>query len=98
MSSWDQANKGEKLGLVWRSRKKINKIINYNRYLPFFLLIILWHTVSRLICRSLKFLLHVSLKVALEKFTDTSARNSRVSASKVARLTLEKKFPFSQRV
>jgi hypothetical protein len=28
MSSWDQANRGEKLGLVWRSRKKINQIIN----------------------------------------------------------------------
>jgi hypothetical protein len=24
MSSWDQANRGEKLGLIWRNRKKIS--------------------------------------------------------------------------
>jgi hypothetical protein len=42
MSSWDQANRGEKLGLVWRNRKKICQIINGYLYLPFFLLIILW--------------------------------------------------------
>ncbi len=24
-SSWDQANRGEKLGLVWRNRKKISE-------------------------------------------------------------------------
>ncbi len=41
MSSWDQANRGEKLGLVWRNRKKISQIINDYLYLPFFLLIIL---------------------------------------------------------
>jgi len=41
-SRWDQANRGEKLGLVWRNRKKISQIINVNLYLPFFLLIILW--------------------------------------------------------
>jgi hypothetical protein len=29
MSSWDQANRGEKLGLVWRNRKKISQIIYY---------------------------------------------------------------------
>jgi hypothetical protein len=42
MSSWDQASRGEKLGLVWRNRKKISQIINDYLYLPFFLLIILW--------------------------------------------------------
>jgi hypothetical protein len=41
MSSWDQANRGQKLGLVWRNRKKISQIINDYLYLPFFLLIIL---------------------------------------------------------
>ncbi len=41
MSSWDQANRREKLGLVWRNRKKISQIINDYLYLPFFLLIIL---------------------------------------------------------
>jgi hypothetical protein len=41
MSSRDQANRGEKLGLVWRIRKKISQIINDYIYLPFFLLIIL---------------------------------------------------------
>jgi hypothetical protein len=40
-SSWDQANSGKKLGLVWRNRKKISQIINDYLYLPFFLLIIL---------------------------------------------------------
>jgi hypothetical protein len=42
MSSWEQANRGEKLGLVWRNRKKISQIIYDYLYLPFFLLIILW--------------------------------------------------------
>ncbi len=41
-SSWDQANKGEKLDLVWINRKKISQIINDYLCLPFFLLIILW--------------------------------------------------------
>jgi hypothetical protein len=45
-SSWDQANRGEKLGLVWRNRKKISQIINDCLYLPFFLLIILWVQLS----------------------------------------------------
>jgi hypothetical protein len=40
-SSWDQANKGEKLGLFWRNRKKISQISNDYLCLPFFLLIIL---------------------------------------------------------
>jgi hypothetical protein len=40
-SSWDKANRGEKLGLVWRNRKKISQIINDYLCLPFFLLIIL---------------------------------------------------------
>jgi hypothetical protein len=42
MSSWDQANRGEKLGLVGSNRKKISQIINDYLCLPFFLLIILW--------------------------------------------------------
>jgi hypothetical protein len=40
-SSWDQANRRQKLGLVWRIRKKISQIIKDYFYLPFFLLIIL---------------------------------------------------------
>jgi hypothetical protein len=42
-SSWNQANRGEKLGLVWRNRKKISQIINDYLYLPFFLLNVLKH-------------------------------------------------------
>ncbi len=38
--SWDQANRRQKHGLVWRNRKKISQIIEYFFYLPFFLLII----------------------------------------------------------
>jgi hypothetical protein len=38
--SWDQANIRQKLGLVWRNRKKISQIIKDYFYLPFFLLII----------------------------------------------------------
>jgi hypothetical protein len=38
----DQANRRQKLGLVWRIRKKISQIIKDYFYLPFFLLIILW--------------------------------------------------------
>ena len=41
MSSRDQANIEEKLGLAWRNRKKISQIINAYIYIPFFLLIIL---------------------------------------------------------
>jgi hypothetical protein len=41
-SHWDQANRRQKLGLVWRNRKKISQIIKEYFYLPFFLLIILW--------------------------------------------------------
>jgi hypothetical protein len=40
-SSWDQANRKKKLGLVWRIRKKISQIIKDYFYLPFYLLIIL---------------------------------------------------------
>jgi hypothetical protein len=47
MSSWDHANRVENLGLVWRSRKKINQIINDYLYLPFFLLIILCCSQTR---------------------------------------------------
>ncbi len=35
------ANRGQKLGLVWRNRKKISQIINDYLCLPFFFLIIL---------------------------------------------------------
>jgi len=41
-SNWDQANRRQKLGLVWRIRKKISQIIKDYFYLLFFLLIILW--------------------------------------------------------
>ncbi len=41
-SSWDQANRRQKLGLFWRNRKKISQIIKDYFYLPFVLLIILW--------------------------------------------------------
>ncbi len=51
-SSWDQANIWQKLGLVWRNRKKISQIIKDSFYLPFFLLIILW-TESNAKCRHL---------------------------------------------
>ncbi len=50
-SSWDQANRGEKLGLVWRNRKKISQIINDYLCLPFFLLIILWLYISTTMCK-----------------------------------------------
>jgi hypothetical protein len=40
-SSWYQANRRQKHGLVWRNRKKISQIIKDYFYLPFFLLIIL---------------------------------------------------------
>ncbi len=40
-SSWGQANGRQKLGLVWKNRKKISKIFKDYFYLPFFLLLIL---------------------------------------------------------
>ncbi len=40
--SCDQANRWQKMSLVWRKRKKISQIINAYLYWPFFLLIILW--------------------------------------------------------
>jgi hypothetical protein len=46
-SSWDQANRRQKLGLVWRIRKKISQIIKDYFYIPFYLLIILWHKLLR---------------------------------------------------
>ncbi len=46
-SSWDQAKRRQKLGLVWRNRKKISQIIKDYFYLSFFLLIILcWHPTT----------------------------------------------------
>jgi hypothetical protein len=50
-SSWDQANRRQKIGLVWRIRKKISQIIKDYFYLPFFLLIILWVWGSDNTCR-----------------------------------------------
>ncbi len=44
-SSWDQANIRQKLGLVWRNRKKISQIFKDFFYLQFFLLIILWSSL-----------------------------------------------------
>ncbi len=41
-SSWDQAHRRQKHGLVGRNRKKISQIIKDYFYLPFFLIIILW--------------------------------------------------------
>jgi hypothetical protein len=41
-SCWDQANRRQKLSLVWKNRKKSSQIIKDYFYLPFFLLIILW--------------------------------------------------------
>jgi hypothetical protein len=40
-SSWAQTNIRQKLGLIWRNRKKISQIIKDYFNLPFFLLIIL---------------------------------------------------------
>jgi hypothetical protein len=42
-----QANRRQKLGLVWRNRTKISQIIKDYFYLPFFLLIILWFSPSQ---------------------------------------------------
>jgi hypothetical protein len=39
-SRWDRANIRQKLGLVWRNRKKFSQIIKDYFYFPFFLLII----------------------------------------------------------
>ncbi len=43
----DKANRRQKLGLVWRNRKKICQIIKAYFYLPFFLLIILWTNLQQ---------------------------------------------------
>jgi hypothetical protein len=40
-AGWDQANRRQKLALVWRNGKEISQIIKDYFYLPFFLLIIL---------------------------------------------------------
>jgi hypothetical protein len=42
------ANRRQKLGLVWRNRKKISQIINDYLCLPFFLLVILWKNATPL--------------------------------------------------
>ncbi len=41
-SRWDQANRRQKPGLVWRNIREISQIITDYFYLTFFLLIILW--------------------------------------------------------
>ncbi len=51
-SSWYQANRQQKLGLVWRNRKKICQIIKDYFYLPFILLIILCPHYSTIVPRS----------------------------------------------
>jgi hypothetical protein len=51
-SSRDQAKRRQKLGLVWRNRKKISQIIKDYFYLPFFLLIIL--CIAQLLTQSKK--------------------------------------------
>jgi hypothetical protein len=43
-SIWDQANIRQKLGLVWRNRKKISQIDKDYFYLPFFLSILFYGT------------------------------------------------------
>jgi hypothetical protein len=55
-SSRGQANRWQKLGLVWRIRKKISQIIKDYFHLPFFLLIILCqrqrqHSIAGVIAR-----------------------------------------------
>jgi hypothetical protein len=52
MCSWDKANRGQELGLVWIKRKKISQIINDYLYLPFFLLIILCYASLLIVCRA----------------------------------------------
>jgi hypothetical protein len=47
-SCWDQTNIRQKLGLVWRIRKKINQTIKDYFYLPFFLLITVFYAPSPL--------------------------------------------------
>jgi hypothetical protein len=49
-STWDQANRWQKLGLAWRKRKKISQIINNYLFLSFFLLIIFWVAVMTVGC------------------------------------------------
>jgi hypothetical protein len=46
-SSGDQANIQQKLGLVWRNRKKISQLIKDYFFLPFFLLIIFWTITAK---------------------------------------------------
>jgi hypothetical protein len=63
-SSWDQANIRQKLGLAWRHKKKISQIIKDYFYLPFFLLIILWHTITFMFIITVCIVLHVDRFVA----------------------------------
>jgi hypothetical protein len=41
-AGWDQAKRRQKLGLIWRNKKKISQIIKDYFYLLFFHLIIFW--------------------------------------------------------
>jgi hypothetical protein len=52
LSRREQANRQQKLGLVWRNRKKISQIIKDYFCLPFFLLIILWGRYNRYYVKS----------------------------------------------
>jgi hypothetical protein len=45
-SSWDQANISQKLGFVWRNRKKISQIIKGYFYLPFFLFQLFYDSIA----------------------------------------------------
>jgi hypothetical protein len=47
-SSWDQANRRQKHGLVWRNEKKISQIVKDYFYLPLFLLFILCCTLTQM--------------------------------------------------
>jgi hypothetical protein len=58
-SRWDQANRRQKPGLVWKNRKKISQIIKDYFYVPFFLLFILWIEFTEF--RNYPFLLGVSI-------------------------------------
>jgi hypothetical protein len=44
----DQANRGQKLGLVWRNRKKFSQMINAYLYITFLIILWIWTTDSDL--------------------------------------------------
>ena len=69
--SWDQANRRQKLGLVWRIRKKISQIIKDYFHLPFFLLIILWPVHGRMNYKDTK--PYMSAFLSVDLLTDFAA-------------------------